>query len=231
MVSSRRRFLFSAAGLGLAGLGAWHLWPEQGLLNPCLGELPPQLAGHPLVREAFDGLDPAQVWDTHVHLLGVGDGDDAAGAAFNDGHGSWRWAFSAAQRWFFLNASCISGDAPVDRAYIAGLRGLAAALPAGNKLLLLALDAWHDENGNALPDRTHLFIGNDYCMAAARSAPQRFEWAASVHPYRNDALAELARVNYTGTRALKWLRSEQGIDSSLCRCDCFYQELASWPLS
>jgi len=226
MLSSRRRFLLSAAGLGLTGFGAWRLWPEQGLLNPCLGELPPQLAGHPLVREAFDGLDPAQVWDAHVHLLGVGDGGDAGGAAFNDGNGSWRWPFSAAQRWFFLNASCISADTPVDRAYLAGLRGLADALPAGNKLLLLALDAWHDEGGNAVPERTHLFIGNDFCMAAARSAPQRFEWAASVHPYRNDALAELARVKRLGARALKWLPSAQGIDPASPRCDRFYEELA-----
>lgn len=228
MVSSRRRFLLSAgiAGLGVAGLGAWRMWPEQGLLNSCLGELPPQLAGHPLLREAFDGLDPAQVWDAHVHLVGVGDGGNAGGAAFNDSHLSWRWPFSAAQRRVILNASCIAGDAPVDRAYVAGLRALADALPAGNKLLLLALDAWHDEDGRAVPERTHLFIANDYCMATASGAPQRFEWAASVHPYRSDALAELGRVKLLGARALKWLPSAQGIDPASPRCDSFYRELA-----
>ena len=228
MVFSRRRFLLSAgiAGLGLAGLGVWRMWPEQGVLNPCLGELPPQLAGHPLVREAFAGLDSAQVWDAHVHLLGVGDGGDAAGAAFNDGHGGRRWPLAAAQRWFFLNAACIAAADPVDRAYMAGLRGLVEALPAGHKLLLLALDAWYDENGRAMPDRTYLFIGNDYCLAAARSAPERFEWAASVHPYRSDALAELRRVKLLGARALKWLPSAQGIDPASPRCDRFYQELA-----
>lgn len=227
MVSSRRRFLLSAgvAGLGMAGYAAWRLWPEQGLINPCLGELPPQLAKHPLVQTALEGLDAAKVWDAHVHILGVGDGGDATGAAFNDGHGTWRWPLSAAQRWFFLNAACIADDTPVDRAYLAGLRGLAAAMPAGNKLLLLALDAWHDEHGVAVPARTHLYIGNDYCAAAAGSAPERFEWAASVHPYRIDALSELARVKLLGARALKWLPAAQGIDPASPRCDRFYEGL------
>ncbi|MCX7174761.1 MAG: amidohydrolase family protein [Proteobacteria bacterium] len=228
MVSSRRRFLISAglAGLGMTGYAAWRLWPEQGLVNPCLGELPPEMARHPLVRTAFEGLDPAKVWDAHVHILGVGDGGDATGASFNDGHGSLRWPLSAAQRWFFLNAACIDGNGPVDRAYMAGLRGLAAALPAGNKLLLLALDAWHDEQGIAVPERTHLFIGNDYCAAAAKTAPERFEWAASVHPYRADALTELERAKLLGARALKWLPAAQGIDPASPRCDRFYEALA-----
>ncbi|MFA6310521.1 MAG: amidohydrolase family protein [Sterolibacterium sp.] len=228
MVSSRRRFLMSAglAGLGMGGYAAWRLWPDQGLVNPCLGTLPPQLARHPLVEAAFDGLDPAKVWDSHVHIVGVGDDSDAIGVAFNDGHGSWRWPLVAAQRWFFLNAACIADDTAVDRAYLAGLRGLAAALPAGNKLLLLALDAWHDEQGIAVPERTHLFIGNDYCAAAAKIAPERFEWAASVHPYRTDALIELERANALGARALKWLPAAQGIDPASPRCDRFYEALA-----
>jgi len=202
------------------------MWPEQGLLNPCLGELPPQLARHTLVREAFAELDANQVWDAHVHLLGVGDGGDAAGAAFSGGHGIFGRPFAAAQRWAFVNAACLSAEGPVDRAYLSGLRHLADALPAGNKLLLLALDAWHDEQGRAVPERTHLFIGNHYCMAAAKSAPERFEWAASIHPHRSDALAELGRVKLLGARALKWLPSAQGIDPASPRCDRFYEEMA-----
>ena len=214
------------AGLGVAGFAAWRTWPEQGILNPCLGEMPPQLARHPLVREAFAGLDPAKVWDAHVHLLGMGDGDDVAGASFNDGHGTLRWPLSAAQRWFFLDAACIRGDSSVDRAYLAGLRVLADALPPGNKLLLLALDAWHDELGVAVAGRTHLFIANDYCATAAGSAPERFEWAASVHPYRADALAELERVKRLGARAVKWIPTGQNIDPASPRCDRFYAGLA-----
>ena len=73
-------------------------------------------------------------------------------------------------------------------------------MPPGHKLLLLALDAWHDEDGNASRERTHFFVGNDYCAAVARAAPERFEWAASVHPYRHDAELELERVKRLGAR-------------------------------
>lgn len=210
----------------MSGFAAWRLWPEQGLLNPCLGALPPQLAGHPLVREAFEGLDPAKVWDAHVHLLAAGEGGNASAAGFNDGHGTWRWPLAAAQHWFFLNAACIEGDAHSDRNYLARLRSLTQWLPVGNKLLLLALDAWHDERGAAVPERTWLFIGNDYCAAAAAAVADRCEWAASVHPYRTDALIELERVKLLGARALKWIPAAQGIDPASPRCDRFYAALA-----
>jgi len=35
--------------------------------------LPPALANHELVTAAWDGLDPAKVWDSHAHLVGTGD--------------------------------------------------------------------------------------------------------------------------------------------------------------
>ena len=228
MVSSRRRFLASAgiAGLGLAGLAGWRLWPEQGILNPCLGALPQALAQHPLVREAWSGLDPARVWDTHVHLLAVGDGNGGSGAAFNSAHGLLRWSWSELQRYFFLNAACIDDDSRIDQALVASLLALVATMPVGHKLLLLAIDAWYDANGIASRQHTHLHIGNDYCASVAQTAPARFEWAASVHPYRQDALAELEKVKRLGARALKWIPAAQGIDPASPQCDRFYESLA-----
>lgn len=229
MICSRRRLLAaSAAGLaGIAGLSGWRLWPEQGLLNPCLGPLPPELQGHPLVREAWAGIDPAQAWDAHAHLLGLGDGMDGGtpGAGFNDAGGMLRRPLAAAQKYFFLNAAC-AGNGITDRAYVARLLSLAEAMPAGHKLVLLALDRWHDANGRASPERTHAWTGNDHCAAVARAAPARFEWAASVHPYRTDALAEIGRVKKLGARALKWIPAAQGIDPASPRCDGVYETLA-----
>ena len=72
----KKRSFILAGGALLAGAGslaAWRLWPEQGFWNPCLASLPPRLARHELVRAAWDGLDPAQVWDCHAHLVGTGD--------------------------------------------------------------------------------------------------------------------------------------------------------------
>src|SRR3972149_1993137 len=75
---NRRHFIGMAAAVAAGAAAAWKLWPDEGLFNPCLGALPPRLAGHELGRAAWGGLDPAQIWDSHAHLLGDGDSGSAA---------------------------------------------------------------------------------------------------------------------------------------------------------
>ncbi|MSQ50943.1 MAG: amidohydrolase [Betaproteobacteria bacterium] len=233
MNSTRRQVLAAslAGAVGAAALAAWRAFPDEGLLNPCGGPLPPELAGHRLVREAWEGLDATKVWDSHAHLFGAGGVDGVGGAAgeagagFNSAEGTLMWPIAIAQRAFFLNAACISGQG-IDAAYVARLHALAGAMPAGCKLVLLALDRWHDQAGQAQPEHTHAWVGNDYCSAAAATAPARFEWAASVHPYRVDAVTELERVKRLRARAVKWIPSAQGIDPASKRCDVFYEALA-----
>ena len=229
-MTSRRRHWLMAAGAGLAAVATWRFWPEQGIFNPCLGAMPPELANHPLVREAWAGLDPSQVWDAHVHLLGVGDGSEPFAVGFNEDGPVWRWPINAVQRRFFLNSACCEHGA-IDAGYVARLRTLVDALPAGSKLLLLAIDRTYDADGHDAPDHTHAWVGNDYCQAVAAANPQRFIWAGSVHPYRPDAVAELHRLKTLGARALKWIPSAQGIDPASPRCDVFYETLARLDLS
>jgi len=215
-----RRRLLIAAGLGLAGAGLWRAWPEQGLLNPCLGPLPPDLARLGLLGDAWAGLDPGQVWDSHAHVFAQDAGHGASGTG-----GMLYRPLAAVQRYFFRNAACVAaGDQ--DAAYLARLSELAAALPGGVKLLLLALDAWYDESGRVQPQRTHVRVDNAYCAALAASQPARFEWAASVHPYRGDAVAAIEQARSLGARALKWIPAAQGIDPASSRCDAVYRTLA-----
>ncbi|MFM7703944.1 MAG: amidohydrolase family protein, partial [Rubrivivax sp.] len=129
------------------------------------------------------------------------------------------------QRRFFENAVCIAGE-DLNRAYVAQLQALLREFAPGSRLLLLALDGFHDEAGRADPTRTHFWVSNDYCAAVAQGAPGRFCWAASIHPYRSDALAELACVHALGARAVKWIPAAQGIDPASARCDAFFAALA-----
>lgn len=221
---SRRRFLALSAAVGAAGVAAWRLWPEQGLLNPCLGPLPDDLARHPLVLDAWAGLDPTMIWDAHVHLLG--DGGNEADIWFNDDGGGWQGALAEVQRQAFREAACLDAAGDTNSGYVARLVALAGAAPAGAKLVLLALDAYHDASGQLHRERTHFFVGNDYCARVARAHPDRFEWAASVHPYRLDAIAELERVAGMGARAVKWIPAAQGIDPAAPQCDAYYEALA-----
>jgi mannonate dehydratase len=219
----RRRWL--AAGLaGIAGIGAWQLrryWPQGGLANPCLGPLPAELARHPLVARAWAGLDPNRVWDTHVHFFTSAEAGHADGAPWPH----WATQMQAAA---FANAACTDPTAPdFADAYLGRLLALLADMPTGYKALLLALDAHYDEAGRPVPALTHFSVANDACAAAARRAPARFEWIASIHPYRADARDELARVKALGARAVKWIPSAQGIDPASERCKPFYAALAA----
>jgi len=130
--------------------------------------------------------------DCHVHLAGLGDG--GSGIEIGPQLSSLRHPLRYAQRLFYLNASC-ARHAPgqVDAAYAARLLNLCDAMPAGFKVLLFAFERFHDENGRPEIERTSFYIPNAWAARLAREFPARFAWAASVHPYRADAVASLSR--------------------------------------
>lgn len=225
----RRRFLTALGGTMLAaGTAAWF-WPEQGIVNPCLAALPPELAEHELVRTAWEGIDCRQVWDSHVHLVGTG--DSGSGITVNPRMHSLLNPIQFAQRLFFLNAGCVH-DAPgeVDRSYVERMHNLIDGLRPGCKLLLFAFERFHDEQGTFVAERTTFHVPDAYAREVARRHPEYFEWAASIHPYRADCLAALQWAVANGARAVKWLPAAQGMDPGSPRCDRFYTALAEYDM-
>jgi uncharacterized protein len=226
----RRSFLaWGAAGaLGIGSLAAWRYWPEQGLWNPCLAPLPRRLATHELVQAAWSGIDAAQVWDAHAHLVGTGDSD--SGIFVNPAMLSLASPAQYARRLFFLNAGC-AHDAKegVDRAYVERLHNLLDGMP-GTKLMLLAFDRTHDERGEADLEHTAFYVPNAYARDMARAHPQYFEWAASVHPHAPDALERLEQAKRDGARAVKWLPAAMGIDPASSRIQKYYETLKTLDL-
>jgi len=226
LLNSRRRRLL-LGGLGLAGLTASALAARRSpaLFNACRAALPPDLADHPLIRGAWAGLDPQQVWDVHTHLVGTG--DSGSGVVVNPQMGSLLHPLQYAQRLFYLNAGCVH-EAPqgqVDRAYVERLHNLIAGFPAGAKVLLFAFDRFHDEAGQAVPERSTFYVPDAYAARIAREFPAGFEWAASIHPYRQDCVTALDSAVAAGARAVKWLPAAMGIDPGSPRCDAFYAAL------
>jgi mannonate dehydratase len=208
----------------MAAFAAWRYWPEQGFWNPCLARLPRNLAGHELVQRAWEGIDPAQTWDSHSHLIGTG--DSGSGIFVNPSNESLLNPGQYARRLFFLNAGCVhDATGSVDLAYVDRMRNLIDGLRPGAKMVLYAFERAHDERGE--PDIAHtvFHIPNEYARDVARRHPQDFEWAASIHPYRKDAVEAVEKAKREGARAVKWLPSAMGIDPASPRCDRFYQAL------
>jgi len=220
----RRRLLVAGLAAG-AGATAWRFWPDEGVLNPCRAALPPRLASHEIVRAAWLGIDPAKIWDCHVHLVGTG--DSGSGIWTNPQMSSLLHPFQYAQRLFYLNAGC-AHEAPgqVDKSYVERMRNLLDAMPSGVKLLLLAFDYSYGLDGAVAPESSSFYTPNEYAQRVAATYPGRFEWAASVHPYRNDCVAALESARRGGARAIKWLPAAMGIDPASPRCDAFYAAAA-----
>lgn len=223
---NRRQFLLGAAALSISGMayaGAKY-WPENGIKNQCLSGLPDELAHHPLMQQVWQGIDPTQVWDTHVHLTGTGDGD--VGVWMNPNMESWLHPILRVQKNFYMDASCaVHGQ--VDLTYVTRMAEIGAEMPAGFKSMLFAFDWFHDEQGQPVKDHSIFHVPNQYTASVASEHSQYFEWVASIHPYRPDALDALDQAHATGARAVKWLPSGMGIDPASPKCDAFYQKLAA----
>ncbi|HQY46722.1 MAG TPA: amidohydrolase, partial [Usitatibacteraceae bacterium] len=201
---NRRRFLAAlpAAGL-LHGCGA-GLSLEQGLFNECRRPGGHRVLGHRLVRAAWDGIEPAKAWDCHAHLFGNGRG--APGVYLNPAFDRPSTLAARVRRAFFLNAACAGEDEDsLDAAVARRLEHLADELPPGAKVMLLAFDHVHDADGRRRDDLSTFAVADAHAAQVARRRPDRFEWIASIHPYRQDAIAALASAAKSGARAVKWL--------------------------
>ena len=219
----RRDFLGAlAAPLLLAGCD-FDL--TDGLFNECRA---PGWGGHEppaMVTNAWKGLRPDQVWDVHVHLFGNGRGDRGVWIDPDFDHG-WGPA-NRARRTFFMNAACAGTDEDrLDGSMVRRLADLAGQFPPGAKAMLLAFDFTYDDRGQRRPDLTTFSISDEYAQSVAKAYPDRFEWNASVHPYREDAIHALEAAKAGGARAVKWLPPTMNIDMANPRCKPVYDALA-----
>ena len=127
----------------------------------------------------------------------------------------------------FLNASCVRrDDEDPSAAFLDRLLSCHRATAPGFRLMLLAFDQVHDAGGQARPETSAFHVPNAYARAVAARYPDEIEWAASVHPYRTDAVPALDAAVAGGARAVKWLPNAMGIDPASPGCDRFYEALA-----
>ena len=180
---------------------------------------------HELVAAAWQGLDPAKVWDAHAHLLG--EGDSASGIYVNPRMRSLASPAYYARRLFFLNGACAySNDGNVDAAYVRRVLTALDGMRRGTKLLLFAFERTYNEDGLRDDEGTGFHVPDAYARETAREHPRYFEWVASIHPYRADAVTALEQARREGARAVKWIPSVMGMDPASPRCDRFFEAAA-----
>ncbi len=211
--------LFTSLGTARAGSSGFP-WR-----NPCRGALPRELAQHDLVLGAFEGLDASRLVDVHAHLLGTG--DSGSGCSVHPSMGQWWRPLEVLRKKAILNAACVGEDAgSVDGQYVRRLHQLAQDFPAGARWWLFAFAHAADDEGRERADWSTFHVPDAYAAQIAGENAARFDWVASIHPYRDDALEQLQRAIEQGARAVKWLPSAMNIDPESPRCRPFYDALA-----
>ena len=215
----------AALGAGLFTSLAPAMSLREGLSNPCLAGLPPELRQHDILLQSFEGIDASRLWDAHAHLLGTG--DSGSGCTVNARMHEWWHPSDVIRRKAILNAACVASDAvSVDGAYLQRLKALADDFSEGARWLLFAFDHAHDDSGQRRTDWTTFHVPNRYAASVAASHASRFAWVASVHPYRDDAIERLDEAVAQGAVAMKWLPSAMNIDMRHPRCRPFFDRLA-----
>ncbi len=223
----RRNFLKT---IGLSGLAltssACQYIPRYGLFNPCYKTgLPKQLAEHDLVQEIWNDIDTSQVWDCHTHLIGMGDSD--SGIWLNPDMKSLLHPIFYTKFKFYINGSCAVPNEmeTLDEAFVNRLVHLHRGMPEDFRFCLLAFDYHYNEKGEIVKEYSTFYTPNKYAAKIAKKFPKQFEWIASIHPYREDAIEALEFAVKHNARAVKWLPAAMGITPDSKLCDEFYQAL------
>src|SRR5712692_2369803 len=162
-----------------------------------------------LMKRAFDDVDPRRLVDYHTHVVGVGAG--GTGNLVNPAMRSWRRPLKYLKFLVYLSAAGIKDLENADREFVLRLADQARHIADHGKYRLLAFDKF--------------YTANEHVFSLAAEFPDLFLPTMSVHPYRADALEELARWAGRGVKVVKWLPNAMGIDPSDPRCDPFYRSI------
>lgn len=164
-----------------------------------------------LIDQTFEGLDPKCTVDFHVHAVGLG--ANGSGAWVNPKMLDMFSPKSFMKYNVYMSASGITDIENADKQYLTRLANLLRSEPRMGRALLFAFDHYHDIKGKVVKEKSTFHIPNDYVIGAAKRYPDIFIPVSSIHPYREDAISELKRVNGLGVRFIKWLPNSQHIDA------------------
>ena len=176
-----------------------------------------------LMKRAFDDVDPRRLVDYHTHVVGVGAG--GTGNLVNPAMRSRRRPLKYLKFLVYLSAAGIKDLENADREFVLRLADQARHIADHGKYRLLAFDKHYNADGTVNAEKTEFYTANEHVFNLAAEFPDLFLPTMSVHPYRANALEELARWAGRGVKVVKWLPNAMGINPSDPRCDPFYRSM------
>ena len=159
--------------------------------------------------------------DCHVHLVGTG---TANSGCWYRPKGLTKYGEPLMTKAIGLTVDDLHGP-EFDQLYVRNLRNYVRDSSLIDQALLLAHELPHTEDGTPLPERSSLYVPNDYVLKVAAEHPE-FLPAISIHPAKKGAMEELDHCLAGGAAALKCLPNVQGIDWNNPRFTPFLERMA-----
>lgn len=173
------------------------------------------------LSELLAPLEGGRLLDVHAHLGGSGKG---SGCWINPRMESLAHPRDWMRMRLYASAAGVDIEQQ-DRLWSERMEELARQLPLPSRHLFLAFDYRYKEDGTRDLEHSEFHVPNDWAHGESKRHGVRFGWAASVHPYRKDAVAELQRCHGLGARVVKWIPAAQGMDPASDLCLPFFAEM------
>jgi uncharacterized protein len=176
-----------------------------------------------LLNTSISGFSNSELIDCHLHILGKGTGD--TGCYANPDYFSWKHPVERTRMIGLMSSADVDDESRSDQEYVERLFKLIDDMPVKGKMMLLALDKAHDEDGSPNEELTKFYVPNEYIYEVCKQRPESCIPVMSVHPYRKDAISELEKWASKGVKMVKWLPNAMGMDPSHKKCIPFYRKM------
>jgi len=160
-----------------------------------------------------------QIIDFHAHVAGLGYGNSGCFVS-EEMRNNFRFRFYL----MAMGTSLKELEQEGDQIVFKKISQAAAESKSINKVVILSLDGVMDKNGELDKSLTQIYVPNEYVYGQTKRYPNLL-YAASINPYRKDAIARLIEAKANGAVLVKWIPSIMYIDPADPRIIPFYQKL------
>ncbi|MES2673194.1 MAG: amidohydrolase family protein [Pseudomonadota bacterium] len=161
-----------------------------------------------------------EIIDFHAHVAGLGYGD--SGCFVNEEmRNNFRFRFYL----MAMGTSLEELEKEGDKIVFEKISVAVAQSKVVDKVVILAMDGVINAKGELDKQLTQIYVPNDYVYAQTQKYPNLL-YAASINPYRKDAIERLIAAKAQGAVLVKWLPSIMFIDPADPAITPFYQKMA-----
>lgn len=158
--------------------------------------------------------------DFHAHVAGLGYGN--SGCFINDEmRNNFRFKFYL----MAMGTSLKELEQEGDQVIFKKISTAVAASKVVDKSVILSLDGVINEQGELDKSKTQIYVPNEYVYEQTKLYPNLL-YAASINPYRKDAIERLVQAKSNGAVLVKWIPSIMYIDPADPLIIPFYKKMA-----